>query len=58
MNAESFGLLAVTATRELASMEPRSFERGKPAVVVSSGGRIVVLQWSRVRLNAERLSVR
>ncbi len=39
--------------RDYASMEPRSFERGKVA------GKMVdpvvrILQWSRVRLNAER----
>ncbi len=37
-------------------MEPRSFERGKSEVIDWSGIE-EVLQWSRVRLNAERASV-
>ncbi len=36
-----------------ASMEPRSFERGKKPLP-STGAFVRVLQWSRVRLNAER----
>ncbi len=39
---------------ELASMEPRSIERGKLRTVGGSQSAVLLLQWSRDQLNAER----
>ncbi len=79
LNAESVAWLTLNDPRIAASMEPRSFERGKRSPVRIAGhvvrasmeprsferGKLsmrsdvwgyFVLQWSRVRLNAERTS--